>query len=275
MTAPLPFRLTPGRQPLIVLEALVNGSGPLKFLLDTGAGPTLVTPGAAERLRLETRGSEERAHGIGGEVGFRAATLDSIQVGSIRKPDFPVLVTPSLEAISQALGEPIDGDLGHSFFGDTILTIDYAAGTVTFTAPDTGSSPDTSGLPFTLLHESKPLVEIPVWLNGDGPFEFVLDTGASTTAMSPSLAKYAQEVRARVAVTGAGGQSQATAGKVGRIRVGEHEQPDQDAVFLDALAALNQALGKDVKGILGYNFLKHYRVILDYPARRLRLARPD
>ena len=42
------FRLAGGKQPLILLPVFVDGRGPYSFVLDTGAGPTLVSNELAE-----------------------------------------------------------------------------------------------------------------------------------------------------------------------------------------------------------------------------------
>ena len=43
-------------------------------------------------------------------------------------------------------------------------------------------------VPFRLLGGAQPLAVLPVRLNGTGPFQFVLDTGASRPVLTPKLA---------------------------------------------------------------------------------------
>ena len=43
-SAKVKFRLAGGAQPLILLPVQVNGDGPFKFILDTGAGTSLLRP---------------------------------------------------------------------------------------------------------------------------------------------------------------------------------------------------------------------------------------
>jgi hypothetical protein len=45
-----------------------------------------------------------------------------------------------------------------------------------------------AGVAFRLGQPDKPLVLLPTFVNGQGPFEFALDTGSSTTVVSPELA---------------------------------------------------------------------------------------
>lgn len=45
----------------------VNGSGPFEFILDTGAGTSLVTPELARSLQLESSGTKT-GHTAGGPI---------------------------------------------------------------------------------------------------------------------------------------------------------------------------------------------------------------
>jgi hypothetical protein len=49
------------------------------------------------------------------------------------------------------------------------------------------SAQESSSLQFRLVQKS--LIVVPVHVNGDGPFDFLLDTGTNTTLISPDLAQ--------------------------------------------------------------------------------------
>ncbi|MDB5425783.1 MAG: putative aspartyl protease [Phenylobacterium sp.] len=74
----------------------VNGQ-PVRFLVDTGASDTVLSPADARRLGVDTAVLQfdrpaETANGVGYGAAF---TADSLAVGSIRFADFPMLVNQS------------------------------------------------------------------------------------------------------------------------------------------------------------------------------------
>lgn len=101
---------------------------------------------------------------------------------------------------------------------------------------------------------------------------FVLDTGAGGTALSEGAAKQLGLPQGdRVPMLGAGGADEGWLSKLSTLGVGEHVQEDVDVVVCGFLPQLSEGLGELVEGIVGFNFLKHYAVTIDYPALRLRL----
>jgi aspartyl protease len=119
---------------------------------------------------------------------------------------------------------------------------------------------------FRLAGAENPLILIPTRANGRGPYEFILDTGASATVLSPELAAALRlDTVAAGPMTGAGGIVQATLGRVGSLTVGSAALQDVAVMVGDFLAELGQVVGTQLDGILGYNFLRHFRVAHDFP----------
>jgi len=271
MIATVPFEMAGGGQPLIVFEAKVNDSGPFRFLLDTGAGSTLVTANLAAKLGVATL-RQGKGQGIGGSTSIGIAAATSIQIGELRKENVEVGVTESLDQVGRAIGTPVDGLLGHTFFNDLSLTIDFEKRRLTFATADENVMDVSTGTPFELVHAKKPLIQVDVWINGSGPYPMALDTGASSTSISPELARFAENVHdIPGGVSGIGGRVPAQSGRLRSLRVGDSIQRDSDVVILDTLGPLNQALGKELMGLIGFNFLRHYRVTIDYPRQKIML----
>ena len=55
------------------------------------------------------------------------------------------------------------------------------------------------------------------------------------------------------------------------LAVGDARQENLAAAASDFLTQLNAELGSKLQGIVGYDFLRHYRVALDYPRGTLTL----
>lgn len=111
---------------------------------------------------------------------------------------------------------------------------------------------------------------VPVVLNGEGPFDIVLDTGAELTTISPEIAQKvgARRVEGRITLAGVGGTSEAQLAQVQSISVGSARVVDFSFVTLD----LGKNLGVSTIGLLGQDFLNHFVMELDVEQNQLRLT---
>ena len=119
---------------------------------------------------------------------------------------------------------------------------------------------------------AKPLLLVDVHANGHGPFQFAIDTGTSTTAIAPELAQQLGLKASPVGpLTTGGAQVNVTAGTLESFQVGRARIDDLVVVVADFFSMLSQAVGARLDGIVGYNFLRNFRVVIDYPGEKLRL----
>src|SRR6267143_838852 len=184
------FRLAGSAQPLILLPVHVNDRGPFDFILDTGAGTSLLSSELAKQLETKVIGSRE-GQSAGGKVSVSLAKVGSISVGETKLHDVDVGIV-DLAQIGKTIGAKIDGDLGYNFLKHFRVTIDYRDCEIRFDDPKRverfGRSAKTE-VPIRLASPAKPLLLVDVHANGRGPFQFAIDTGTSTTAIAPELAK--------------------------------------------------------------------------------------
>ena len=131
----------------------------------------------------------------------------------------------------------------------------------------------TTCVPTTISSASTPETLVKVRINGLGPYTFFLDTGATVSIVSSALARklHLPPSAAVVHGVGAGGLFSTRAAKVA-ITVGSLSQ-DNVLVSVFDVSQIEAALGP-VDGALGYNFLKAYRVTIDFPDSRLCLEEP-
>src|SRR5882672_10690080 len=115
------FRLGGGAQPLILLPVHVNNRGPFDFILDTGAGTSLLSSELAKQLELKVIGSKE-GQSAGGKVSVSLAKVDTLVVGETRLDDVDVGIV-DLAHIAKTIGSKIDGDLGYNFLKHFRVTI--------------------------------------------------------------------------------------------------------------------------------------------------------
>ncbi len=106
---------------------------------------------------------------------------------------------------------------------------------------------------------------VPVMVNGQGPFQFVIDTGADRTVISKELAaKLALPEGKMATIHAMGGKGKARLVKVARLEVSTHVKNNVEVAALSALH-----LGGD--GLLGIDSLKDQRMVIDFPAATIRL----
>jgi predicted aspartyl protease len=122
------------------------------------------------------------------------------------------------------------------------------------------------------ISPSRPLLMVDAEVNGAGPFNFVLDTGASFCVITPDTAVAAGIRPAGKGPTaiGAGGRLKAGLAKLKTFRLGAHTAKNLGVAVL-GLDDIEKQLGVKVAGLIGYNYLKNYVVTLDYPQGLLRL----
>jgi predicted aspartyl protease len=267
------FRLAGGAQPLILLPVHVNDCGPFDFILDTGAGTSLLSTGLAKQLDVKVVGSKE-GQSAGGKVAVLLGKIDSLAVGATKLRDVDVGIV-DLAHIGNAVGATVDGDLGYNVLKHFCVTIDY--GDCQIHLDDSkrveGSSqcPQTE-VPIRLAAPAKPLVLVDVHANGRGPFQFAIDTGTSTTAITPGVARQLGVESSPVgAGTTGGAPVDFFAGSLQSFQLGDAKVNNMAVVVADFFEMLSSAVGARLDGIVGYNFLRNYKVVIDYPSETLTL----
>lgn len=142
-------------------------------------------------------------------------------------------------------------------------------------APTRASAPaDTAAgeVPFELAGPGGAALVVPVHVNGQGPFDFVLDTGATLTCVHNALADSLALPESSVVGTAAGIESSGGVRVVSldSLRVGAARAEELVACVVDLRHI--QGAGIDVHGLVGLNFLSEFRVVLDFEREVLSLT---
>jgi len=286
----VPFESTDGL-PILLLK--VNGEkNPLRFVLDTGSGMSVVSEATAKRLGLRpvARGGMARAVGGGGRFEIVYGFLSSLEVGEVRVENVPVYIRHFFDE-----KKPVDGYLGLSVISKFITSIDYGQHTFTLARNRSSESPD----PWNIIYRSDPQpadatrpkpfgIDIPLrttssgFLSGEVRIEgvdkfwnFIIDTGASISVVSEELAVadgmsgYLQKERTRV-FGAAGITDNVKTLLLPRVMLGALMKEKISAAVLD-LDPVNETAGFRQSGILGSNFLRHFRVSFDFQRGLIRL----
>jgi hypothetical protein len=267
------FQLTGGKAPLILVPSYLNNTGPHNFILDSGATHCLISPQLASNLKIHPE-SEERAVGGGGAVQLSRAHAHSVAVGSAQQENIQVIIAHDLEVISAALKVTVDGAIGFNFMKDFCVTLDYQRKVLGFASRSCSSNETghaASSIPFTLA-PSEPLILLHAFANGQGPFQFIVDTAAGRSAVSPTLASRLNVQIEKAVVGGIGGLVPMGRAKLDSLTVGHASVREHIVVVGEFLDAISKASGVELDGVIGSNFLNQFLVAIDYPQSRLRLA---
>jgi hypothetical protein len=117
------------------------------------------------------------------------------------------------------------------------------------------------------LTRNYPVVE-GVYVNGAGPFRFLLDTGAQSSSIRLDVARELHLKPAyRVNVATNAGSHEMIGTMVDRISLGDRPVERVELVMHD-LAGIG-CLDRRIQGVLGQNFLSKFNYLLDYKNRRL------
>lgn len=123
LTATVPMHLEGGA---LLVEASIDGKGPMPFILDTG-GQAMLTADAAKRLGIQTKGSGLSAGSGPGSMTTAYARIDHLTLGDADISNQPFVVMPfPYSAYERGTGrEPIAGILGLEIFQRFAVTLDY------------------------------------------------------------------------------------------------------------------------------------------------------
>jgi hypothetical protein len=241
-------------------------------MVDTGNGsfPLIVGPRAAESLGIDASKFDLHAgYAVDIDATAKSGRIDRFEVAGIRV-DHPIIaVSPALDQISERAGRgKVIGNLGYPFLKDYTLTFDFVNSKMSLSnAPAVGEL-----VPFEVEKE-KPLMLIDVFVNGK-PFRFALDTGAGQVCISTSAAtKLGLKKLAEVNMN-MGGKEKGFFSTLDSMQIGNREQKNVSVVAAGFLSDLSKKVGATVDGIIGYNFWSHYKLVIDYPHKRLLLADP-
>jgi len=287
----VPFEATDNRP---VLEVRVNGNKqPLRFVLDTGSGMSVISDETARRLGIKSvaKGGLARAVGGGGKFEIVYGFLSSIEIGAAKVENVPVYIRKFFDDHI-----PVDGYLGLSVISKYLTSIDYGTRRMSLLRQNQTDQveswtivrrPDNTQalLP---LSPNDGSVEVPLrttssgFLSGEVSLEgfnknvnFIIDTAASITVVSEKLSQEEQLLDllqpSKMRVFGAAGVTEdVKLLQLPRLSFGLSKLEKINAAVLD-MEPVNETAGFTQSGILGGNFLRHFRIYFDFARGAMRL----
>lgn len=281
-----------------ILKVRVNGQKePLRFVLDTGSGMSVISDITAKRLGIKSvaKGGLARAVGGGGRFEIVYGHLSSIEIGDVRVENVPVYIRHFYD-----VNVPVDGYLGLSVVSRFLTSLDYGARRMTMIRQNQSDvveawttvrrGEDVQSLALVLPSDS--VIEVPLrttssgFLSGevalDGfekPLNFIIDTAASITVVSEKLSQEEALLDllrpSKMRVFGAAGITEnVKLVQLPKVSLGLSKLEKINAAVLD-LEPVNETAGFKQSGIIGGNFLKNFRIYFDFARGALRLEPLD
>jgi len=146
---------------------------PLNFLVDTGAGVSVINLTTAKRIGLKL-GREVMVHGVQTMLTGYWQDRMSARVGEVELPRGYLAV--DLDKLSSSCERPVDGLVGADFFRGRVVQIDFDAQKIRLLKPEKPKKSEEA-LPLQL----RPCgMRVPISVNGHKRQWLRLDTGCAT-----------------------------------------------------------------------------------------------
>ncbi|HKQ52203.1 MAG TPA: pepsin/retropepsin-like aspartic protease family protein, partial [Pyrinomonadaceae bacterium] len=262
----------PNNRPIISVR--VNGrKEPLRFVLDTGSGISVISDETAKHLGLKPVARGGMARAVGGKFEIVYGFLRSLEIGDVKVESVPVYIRRFYNDEVQ-----VDGYIGLAVVNRYLVTVDYGARTFTLARPgavarmaaDPARQPASlGGIEIPFRSTSSGFLSGEVQVEGVAhPFNFIIDTGASISVVSEKMMELDEmstfKHPRRMKIYGAAGIAEGVQTLVlPRVLLGTQSREKLDVAVLD-LEPVNETTGFVQSGIIGGNFLRHFRVTFDF-----------
>lgn len=255
-------------------QSLKENTGPsaLRFIVDTGAGMTVIDDSLIETLGLKVVGEME-AIGTGGSVTTKR--IESVTLDLLReKISVPAIGTP-IGGIGKLMSTRIDGILGYDYFVDRIVRIDY-------------KTKELGHLPLKWEPNLSKYARLPIDLRGRRPYvkatvilesgeevehSMLLDTGANEPMSLPQSLAEERNMPLEDSgwVGGVGGMRKGKKSKIKGVRF-DTETIELNQVGIDPTTRALRG-GRHEPGNIGSGLFEGRELIVDYSHRAVYVSR--
>jgi hypothetical protein len=181
----VPVQLAQSDHGTIFVPVVVNGQ-PLRFVFDTGATISAVTPSVARALELEPDGTAR----INGRIEAQLATLKTLSIGSLQHDHVRIAIVELPE--ERRIDEHFDGVLGLDILSQHDVAVDLPQHRFVFYPPNQLAHSDVVDemirVPFTKGHYG--LIELKVAFDERSTIPAFLDLGAQRTIANAITANW-------------------------------------------------------------------------------------
>lgn len=253
----------------LFIEVQIDGRGPYRFLVDSGADRSVVGLGVADQLHLPP-GSTAKLQGMAGSSMVQLVLVDRMNVGTSVITDLAMPALPERYLGAQGL-------IGIDALTDQRLMMDFEQKTITVQDSRTQAPTLDGDIVVTARRERGQLILTQVVIGGRGIFA-VIDTGSDLTIGNMTLKKRIFGSREPpstpvkvMSVTGQ--QLVANLVTLPELRIGGMTLSNVQVAFVDAAPFALFGLSRQPALLLGTDVLQSFkRLSLDFRRRKVRFS---
>ncbi len=249
-----------------VIEARINGSGPFRFILDTGASGTVLFAQLVKELALPVTGKAK----LGDPSDPDAIDVDRVRIDTITIGDavFYEVEADAWDAPAHFGAADIRGILGFSVFFDCLMTFDFDRNRLILQKGELPPADDAEILAYE-MRDDVPTVQLVL---GDVRVAAHIDSGAPSTFILPENMQQRLKLQGTPVVVGRGRTINSefdilSATLDGNARLGRHVFQRPQVKFINMLNDVGVAN-------IGSGILRRFTVTFDQTNRRVRFADP-
>lgn len=265
---------------LAVVNMSMNGAPAVPFIVDTGAGISVVFAKYAKQAGFVARDEPAYAGAVGGNgrVPIRYGLAEKVALGDVTVDAVPMIrIDWELPNFGGIIGMPLLRQFRTTFDYPSARLRLEKSGSATSTKPVKGSTP------FRLIGQG---VFVDATVNGKGPFNFEIDTGAASPGVpmddavgaAIGLNPNAPGVRKGRGQGAAGTQDTAVHPNVRLAWAGLPEAKYDAIVQRISPARADRRDGEsgittetELEGLIGFAALREYSVTFDFATRKITL----
>ncbi|HWP42551.1 MAG TPA: aspartyl protease family protein, partial [Blastocatellia bacterium] len=239
---------------------------------------TVISTRAARRLGVSeiARGGTSQGFGGSGHFPIVYGLLKSIQLGDLKVQAIPCFIRP-FHTVKGSSEPEADGFIGLSILSNFLTELDYKDSLLrldrNFDRAPEAASPDVTVIPFRTTQNG--LISIETEIEDNHRINAILDSASGSVVLSTAAVerfklrdKIIKNQTARV-IGAAGIAPNVPMLIVRNWGVADLEQKNMRALVLD-FGAINETSGFEQGGIIGGDFLKNYRVTIDFARTEVR-----
>jgi hypothetical protein len=269
---------------LVVIPVVLNGTLPLKFILDTGVRTAILTQKTFSDILNLPYSRRYTISGPGGEKLVDAYVTNNVTIelpGVMGRGHALLVLEEDYLQLRNYMGTDVHGILGYELFSRFIIQIDYEKKVLTLMLPEYFRKPRRYQTISMKIEDTKPYIITPVVLQDGTTFnaKLLMDSGAShgllLDPMTDNRIVPPTHALSSVIGRGLGGE---IVGKVGRIRsidLGPYRLMGAISSFPDPNSYTDSLKAGNVfrNGAIGGEIMSRFSIIFNFPKEEIYLRK--